>query len=166
MRAIVHIAAGDWTGGPADTVTLDYDSRWRRRLTLSCENGLTFILDLPQAVQLRDGDGLRLEDGRIVEVRAAPEPVADFVCRDTHHLVKLAWHLGNRHLPTQIMPDRLRVRQDHVIEAMAAKLGAEVVRLDAPFDPEGGAYGHGRTHGHDHGHSHDHHHHGHGHHHG
>ena len=95
---------------------------------------------------------------------AAPEPLLEIRCRDAHHLVRVAWHLGNRHLPTQIFEDRLRIRVDHVIEDLARKLGAEVARIEAPFDPEGGAYGHGRTHGHDHGHSHSHSHdHGHAH---
>ena len=145
------VQAGAWSGAPADKVTLDYDARFRRRRAMRGDGGLEFLLDLPEATELRDGDGLRMEDGRIVAVRAAPEPVADLAARDAHHLVRLAWHLGNRHLPTQIFRDRLRIRQDHVIEAMAQGLGAEVTRLDAPFNPEGGAYGVGRTHGHDHG---------------
>ncbi len=159
-RASEILPKGSWEGAPADTVTLDYDSRFRRRIAMTADGGLAFLLDLAEATELRDGDGLRLDDGRIVAVRAAAEPVTDILCRDAHHLVRVAWHLGNRHLPTQILPDRLRIRQDHVIEDMARGLGATVERLEAPFDPEGGAYGKGRTHGHDHGHSH-----GHGHHH-
>ncbi|MCI4664443.1 MAG: urease accessory protein UreE [Neomegalonema sp.] len=150
-RAIERHAADDWSGDAADAVTLDYDARFRRRRTMRSDGGLAFLLDLPEATELRDGDGLRLEDDRMIVVRAAPEAVADLEARDPLHLVKLAWHLGNRHLPTQIFPDRLRIRQDHVVEAMAQGLGAQVTRLDAPFDPEGGAYGQGRTHGHTHG---------------
>lgn len=154
IRATRVATAGAWSGAPADYVNLDYDSRFRRRIAMQGESGLNFLLDLLEATELRDGDALALEDGRIIAVRAAPEAVADLACRDAHHLVRVAWHLGNRHLPTQIFADRLRIRQDHVIEAMAEGLGATVTRLAAPFDPEGGAYGQGRTHSHAHSHGH------------
>ncbi|WP_434054615.1 MAG: urease accessory protein UreE [Roseibium sp.] len=155
--------AGSWQGDPADRITLDLDDRYRRRAVLSGENGLTILLDEPSAVHLRHADGLELEDGRIVEVVAEPEDLVEIEADNTAHLVRIAWHLGNRHLPTQLMGATLRIRRDHVIEDMVAKLGGRLTPLQAPFDPEGGAYGHGRTHGHDHGHSHDHHHHGHSH---
>ncbi len=165
--------AETWTGDVTDRVTLDREDRYRRRAVLTGAAGLTFLLDEPMAIHLRHGDGLELEDGRIVEVLAEPEEVVEIHADDTAHLVKIAWHLGNRHLPTQLMGNTLRIRRDHVIEDMVEKLGGRLTRLSAPFDPEGGAYGHGRTHGHDHGHghSHDHHHghsqdHGHGHDHG
>jgi urease accessory protein len=94
-----------------------------------------------------------LEDGRLVEVVAAPEPLVEIRGADPNHLIRVAWHLGNRHLPTQIMPKGLRIRRDHVIEAMVKGLGARVVEIEAPFDPEGGAYaGTGHDHAHDHGH--------------
>ncbi|MEL6977795.1 MAG: urease accessory protein UreE [Pseudomonadota bacterium] len=144
IRAISVARAGAWSGEPADCVTLDYEGRFRRRLALTGDGGLSFLLDLPSATALCDGDGLTLEDGRILLVRAAAEPVADLEARDPAHLVRLAWHLGNRHLPTQILegaPLRLRIRSDHVIEAMAEGLGAAVTRHEAPFAPEGGAYG-------------------------
>jgi urease accessory protein len=128
---------------------------------------------------LRGGDALVLEDGRLIEVVAAAEPLLEIRGSDPHHLIRVAWHLGNRHLPTQIMPKALRIRRDHVIEAMVKGLGARVIEIEAPFDPEGGAYaggahghahedevhhhhtGHDHAHGdaHDHGHHHDHHHH-------
>ena len=141
--------------------------------------GLEFLLDLETAVVLRGGDALVLEDGRLVEVVAAPEPLLEIRGRDPQHLVRLAWHLGNRHLPTQITARGLRIRRDHVIEAMVRGLGARLIEIEAPFDPEGGAYaGHASTddahdhaghahsshehgdqrHGHDHHHDHDHHH--------
>ena len=141
--------------------------------------GLEFLLDLENAVALRGGDALVLEDGRLVEVVAAPEPLVEIRGADPHHMIRVAWHLGNRHLPTQIMPKGLRIRRDHVIEAMVKGLGARVIEIEAPFDPEGGAYagagtGHGHAHeghahhqghgapdhdhGHDHGHDHQHHH--------
>jgi urease accessory protein len=161
-RATIVLAAGQWAAKPADSVLLDYDQRHRRRMAMTGEGGLEFVLDLVQAMALRDGDGLALEDGRIVAVRAAPEPLAEITAATPDELLRVAWHLGNRHLPTQLLGDRLRIRRDHVIEDMVAGLGATVKPVSAPFDPEGGAYGHGQLHGHDHG---DHHDHGHHHHH-
>ena len=102
--------------------------------------GLEFLLDLENAVALRGGDALVLEDGRLIEVVAAAEPLLEIRGADPLHLVRVAWHLGNRHLPTQIMPKGLRIRRDHVIEAMVKGLGARVIEIEAPFDPEGGAY--------------------------
>lgn len=164
-----------FTEAPADTVVLDFDDRHRRRMAMTGTRGLEFLLDLENAVALRGGDALVLEDGRLVEVVAAPEPLLEIRGRDPHHLIRVGWHLGNRHLPTQIMAKALRIRRDHVIEAMVKGLGARVIEIEAPFDPEGGAYadaGHahhdyGHHHNdHDH-HPHDHaaHDHGHGHHH-
>ena len=125
--------------------------------------GLEFLLDLEHAVALRGGDALVLEDGRLVEVVAAPEPLAEIRCNDPQHLVRVAWHLGNRHLPTQIMAKGLRIRRDHVIEAMVKGLGARVIEIEAPFDPEGGAYAyaeavhtHAEAHSHAHGEAHSH----------
>jgi urease accessory protein len=163
-----------WTEAPADTVVLDFDDRHRRRMAMTGTRGLAFLLDLENAVALRGGDALVLEDGRLIEVVAAPEPLIEIRGSDPQHLVRLAWHLGNRHLPTQITARGLRIRRDHVIEAMVKGLGARVIEIEAPFDPEGGAYaGGGHDHapeahiGHDHA-SHDHGHHDHGdhHHHG
>lgn len=183
VRATQVKAQHRWTEPPADTVVLDFDDRHRRRMTMTGTRGLEFLLDLEAAVALRGGDALMLEDGRLIEVVAAPEPLIEIRGSDPHHLVRVAWHLGNRHLPTQIMPKGLRIRRDHVIEAMVKGLGARVIEIEAPFDPEGGAYaggGHGNAaddHRHDHA-AHDHashddsghHHHddhgGHGHHHG
>ncbi len=156
IRANKVFRAGAWSDVATDTVVLDQESRHRRRKLMTGERGLDFMLDLPEAVQLRDGDGLLLADGRIVRVRAAPEAVADIVA-PAETLVRIAWHLGNRHLPTQLLPDRLRIRRDAVIEALAARLGGTVVAAEAGFDPEGGAYegegGHDHGH-HDHGHDH------------
>ncbi|EKS32600.1 urease accessory protein UreE [Afipia clevelandensis] len=158
-----------WTEAAADTVVLDFDDRHRRRMAMTGTRGLEFLLDLEEAVALRGGDGLVLEDGRLIEVVAAPEPLVEIRGADLHHLVRIAWHLGNRHLPTQIVGKGLRIRRDHVIEDMVRGLGARVIVIEAPFDPEGGAYaggghaGHGH---HDHGHArhgHDHAHHDHGH---
>lgn len=163
-----------WKEAAADTVVLDFDDRHRRRMAMTGTRGLQFLLDLKNAVALRGGDALVLEDGRLIEVVAAPEPLIEIRGGDPAHLVRIAWHLGNRHLPTQIVGKGLRIRRDHVIEAMVTGLGARVVAIDAPFDPEGGAYAASHAHAgaaHDHahhGHSahghahHDHAHHGHG----
>jgi urease accessory protein len=155
-----------WTQAAADTVVLDFDDRHRRRMAMTGTRGLEFLLDLENAVALRGGDALVLEDGRLVEVVAAPEPLVEIRGADPLHLVRVAWHLGNRHLPTQIMPKGLRIRRDHVIEAMVTGLGARIIEIEAPFDPEGGAYAGGHAHpsepaahahaAHDHDHHHDH----------
>ena len=156
LRASEVLPAGSWSTKAIDRIELDFDSRHRRRMSMTGQGGLAFLLDLPKATVLMGGDGLILEDGRIVEVAAAEEPLVEITCDDLAHLVRVAWHLGNRHLPTELLGDRLRIRQDHVIEEMVEKLGAKATRINAPFNPEGGAYGHGRTHSHDHGHSHNH----------
>ena len=138
-----------WTEAPADTVVLDFDDRHRRRMAMTGTRGLEFLLDLENAVVLRGGDALLLDDNRLVEVVAAPEQLIEIRGVDPQHLVRLAWHLGNRHLPTQVMPKGLRIRRDHVIEAMVRGLGARVIEIEGPFNPEGGAYAGGHTHSHD-----------------
>jgi urease accessory protein len=148
-----------WSEPPADTVVLDFDDRHRRRMAMRGTRGLEFLLDLENAVALRGGDALVLEDGRLIEVVAAAEPLLEIRGADPHHLVRVGWHLGNRHLPTQILAKALRIRRDHVIEAMVKGLGARVIEIEAPFDPEGGAYadsGHAQAHSHAeaHGHAH------------
>jgi urease accessory protein len=160
IRATHVLPHHRWDQAAADTVVLGFDDRHRRRMAMTGTRGLKFLLDLENAVALCGGDALVLEDGRLIEVVAAPEPLAEIRCNDPQHLVRVAWHLGNRHLPTQIMAKGLRIRRDHVIEAMVKGLGARVIEIEAPFDPEGGAYaGGGHAHAlsdaHDHtGHSH------------
>src|ERR1700731_4390430 len=132
-----------WNEAPADTVVLDFDDRHRRRMAMTGTRGLEFLLDLENATVLRGGDALVLDDDRLIEVVAAPEPLAEIRGADPQHLVRIAWHLGNRHLPTQITARGLRIRRDHVIEAMVKGLGARVIEIEAPFDPEGGAYADG-----------------------
>ena len=175
LHAHSVIPAGLWSGEPADTVVLDYDERYRRRFAMTGVRGLGFLLDLPEAAMLRAGDGLKLEDGRVVEVVAAPEPLAEIRGADPAVLTRVAWHLGNRHLPTELTKRSLRIRRDPVIEEMARGLGATVIAIEAPFNPEGGAYvravggqehDHDHAHGDDHGHDHRHDHHGHDHSHG
>lgn len=164
MIRAIKVHSGPHTLAAADTVVLDFDGRHRRRLAMTGRDGLHFLLDLPEAVALADGDLLELEDGRFVRVAAAPESLAEIEAVDLPALVRIAWHLGNRHLPTELTGDRLRIRRDHVIEDMVTGLGGVVRAIEAPFNPEGGAYGHGQVHGHDHGQDHGHDHdHGHGH---
>ncbi len=150
IRATQVHPPGSWVEAAADTVVLSFDDRHRRRMAMTGTRGLEFLLDLKEAVALRGGDALVLEDGRLVEVVAAPEPLVEIRGTDPQHLVRLAWHLGNRHLPTQIAGRGLRIRRDHVIEEMVKGLGARVIAIEAPFDPEGGAYSGGAAHGHDH----------------
>ena len=118
-------------------------------MRLETDGGWSFLLDLTQARHLREGDRLVLEDGRLVVVRAAPEPVLDVTAADPRSLLRLAWHLGNRHTPTQILDHGLRILADHVLAEMLRGLGADLKAREAPFDPEGGAYGgdHGHAHG-------------------
>src|ERR1700743_2418606 len=140
VRAIKVEPQHRWTEPPADTVVLDFDDRHRRRMAMTGTHGLEFLLDLENAVALRGGDALVLEGGRLIEVVAAPDPLLEIKGADPHHLIRIAWLLGNRHLPTQLMPKGLRIRRDHVIEAMVKGLGCRVIEIEAPFDPEGGAY--------------------------
>ena len=133
--------AGQWPLETAhDTLTLPYEARHRRRTRLRTDRGDWILLDLPEATVMRDGDGILLESGGWVLVRAARETLAEITCDDPERLTKIAWHLGNRHLPTQIEADRLRIREDHVITEMVGILGGVVHIIEAPFDPEGGAY--------------------------
>jgi urease accessory protein len=159
-RANAVKAAGRWDDASAiDRVTLDAQERHRRRIVLTGERGTTFLLDLPQATALRDGDGLVLEDGAIVRVAGRPESLVEVAAANAPELARLAWHIGNRHVDVEIVGDRLRMRRDHVIEDMLRGLGASLSPIEAPFDPEHGAYDQhrGHTHGHaDHGDEHHH----------
>ena len=137
-------------GTPADTVTLTYDDRFRRRIAMRGDGGTDFLLDLPKVTDLRDGDDLLLTDGRHIRVRAAKEPLMRISAPDAGHLMRLTWHIGNRHLPCAIASDHLLIRPDHVIRKMIEGLGGTVSDVMQPFLPEGGAYGRGRTHSHEH----------------
>lgn len=152
MHAHTVSPAGSFAAATvADTVVLDREDRHRRRMAMTGEGGLSFLLDLAEATVLEDGDGLVLEDGRIVLVRAAEEDVVAITAASPAELVRIAWHLGNRHLPTELHTDRLVIRRDHVIEAMVEGLGGRLAPARAAFRPEGGAYGLGAVHGHEHG---------------
>lgn len=156
------LPAASWNAAAAaDEVLIDFDRRHRRRIVLRTESGADLLLDLPQAARLRDGDGLLLASGAIVRVRARPEPLAEIHAHSDAELVRIAWHLGNRHLPVQLLGDRIRIRRDHVIQAMVEHLGGHVDEIEAPFDPEAGAYAGGHAHSHDDDEDHTHSHHGH-----
>lgn len=152
------LPAGSWNPAEAlDRVLVDFDRRHRRRILLATEGGLEVLLDLPQAVRLRHGDGLKLEAGGVVLVEAKPEALLEIHGHDEGEMIRIAWHLGNRHLPVQLLGDRIRIRADHVIEEMVEGLGGHVEHVEAAFDPEAGAYAGG--HHHHHGDDDDHHHH-------
>ncbi|GAA4222297.1 urease accessory protein UreE [Sagittula sp. NFXS13] len=132
-----------------DVVVLDYEARFLRRRKLRSQAGLSFVVDLEKTTSLDDGDALGLSDGVRIAVRAAPEEVLEV----RGSLPRLAWHIGNRHTPCQICADHLVIQRDPVIRHMLEHLGADVTETVRPFTPEGGAYGHGRTHSHEHGHT-------------
>ena len=138
--SVSHSHQGD------DRVTLSYDARFLRRKVLTSEGGTQFLVDLSQTTSLNRGDAFKLEDGRLIEVVPAREDLLEI----TGDLTRLAWHIGNRHMPCQIEADRLLIQDDHVLRDMLEKLGADLRKVHEPFTPEGGAYGHGRTHGHAH----------------
>jgi urease accessory protein len=131
-----------------DRVVLDADERHRRRTVLTGESGTKFLLDLEHAAALKDGDGLVLDDGSIVTVAGRPEPLIEIEAKSPLDLVRLAWHLGNRHTQVEIVGSRLRIRRDHLLESMVAGLGGKLTPIEAPFEPEAGAHGQGE-HAHD-----------------
>jgi urease accessory protein len=138
-------------------VTLAWDDRHRRRILLTSDQGLKFLLDLHRPARLGQGDGLLLGDGRIIRVVAAPEPVLE-IRAGTTSLTRLAYHLGNRHLELEICAEALVIRADPVIAEMVRHLGGVVTPVSRPFTPEAGAYDGEAGHGHhatDHGHDHD-----------
>jgi urease accessory protein len=140
-RASAIRQAGQWDDAAAiDRVVLDASERHRRRILMKGERGTELLLDLPHAAALRDGDGLLLDDGSIVAVAGKPEPLCEISAETAADLARIAWHIGNRHIEMQIVGDRLRIRRDHVLEAMLTGLGARLTPIEAPFDPEGGAY--------------------------
>ena len=140
-RAIAVRLRGQWPEDrTVDTVTLAYLDRHRRRIRLVADTGAAFLLDLPRAQHFAHDDGLELDTGGYLRVCAAAEPVLEIEADDRASLLRIAWHLGNRHLPLQVVGDRLRVREDHVIAEMVSGLGGRISRHEAPFDPEFGAY--------------------------
>lgn len=149
MRVAKILPSGSWdTTQEVDRILIDYDRRYRRRIVLPTVLGAEVLIDLPQAVRLRDGDGLQVESG-IVRVCAQAEDLMEIHAHDDADLIRIAWHLGNRHLPVQLLGDRIRIRTDQVIGEMVKGLGGLVETIRAPFDPEAGAYSGGGHHHHD-----------------
>ena len=170
MLRVVRVvsAAGD-NARHIDSVVLNSQQRRLQTGQFTCVKGTVIAAMLPEPALLRNGDALELDDGSIVDVVIEPEPLVEIRGKDLTHLARLAWHLGDRHVPLQILNNRLRMRRDPALEVLLKGLGARLTAIEAPFDPEGGAYAsqsihHDRAHDHA---EHDHHHdHGHGHHHG
>jgi urease accessory protein len=153
-RAVLHRRAGEWPEElAAGSLTLNFDDRHRRRIRLIADQGHEVLLDLPRATAMADRDGLQLEDGTWLIVQAAAEPVVEVTHGEPGQLVRLAWHLGNRHVPADIRMQSLRIRPDHVIEEMLRGFGATLEKMEAGFQPEGGAYS-SHSHGHNQGESH------------
>src|SRR5579859_6778006 len=155
IRAVEVLSPGKWQAEAAvDRLVLTFDDRYRRRLRYVALGGTTFLLDLPRTTLLRAGEGLRLEDGRVIAVEALPEQLAEVTAADTATLMRLTWHIGNRHLPAQLEPTRILIRDDAVIVNMLVGLGATVKPVVEAFNPEPGAYDTNATqtpHGHSHG---------------
>lgn len=154
-RAVSVLPAGKaGAAAPSGRAVLPHDERHLRRRAIELADGSKVLVDLPEPVTLNDGDRLALEDGRHIEITAAPEEVYDIRARDGVHLTELAWHIGNRHLAAAIEPSRILILRDHVIKAMLEGLGATVRDVSEPFKPVRGAYSGGHDHGHAHAHSH------------
>lgn len=132
-----------------DTITLDETDRHRRRMRMRSDNGIAFLLELERAVLLLDNDVLQLDDGRTIRVQARPEPLYCIRGDDAVHLLHLTWHVGNRHLASQIMADHILIRRDPVIRTMLEELGGQISEVMAGFNPVGGAYGDHHPHAHD-----------------
>ena len=147
LHATSFATRGQWPRGEAaGSVTADFDSRHRRRVRLRCDDGRDVLLDLERAAALREGDALRVDGGRWIEIHAAPEALIEIGCDEPDRLMRIAWHIGNRHCPAEIHADSILIRDDHVMADMLRRLGATVTPCRRPFDPEAGAY----THEHDH----------------
>jgi urease accessory protein len=149
-----HLSGGEIV----DRVVLDSGERHRRRVAMRGAGGLGFLLDLPEAVVLEDGDALVLDDGRLVWVEAAPERLLEIRGASDHALKRLIWHIGNRHIPAEIGTEAVWIAYDHVLADMVRGLGGTADEVERPFRPEGGAYSAGHAHGHDHPHGGHHHH--------
>jgi urease accessory protein len=151
MRHVSGIAdAGEWDRSrAADRVVLDADHRLRRRIVLTTEKGMKLLLDFSEPLRLRDGDGLVLDDGSVVEVAGSAEPLIEISAKAPLDLVRLAWHIGNRHTDAQFTDKAFRIRRDHVLEEMVKGLGAATREVEAPFEPEQPAPHGGGHHHHD-----------------
>lgn len=140
LRAVSHLPAHHGQGVPFDSVVLEHDERRLRRKMLKLQNGGDIMLDFPQTITLDHHGAIQLDDGRLVEVIAAPELLYEIRARDTDHLVRLAWHIGNRHTSAQLEATRILIKRDHVLKTMLEGLGASVTNVSEPFFAEHGAY--------------------------
>jgi urease accessory protein len=171
LRVVRVVQSASSKARQVDSLILKPDERRLQTGHFTGVNGTQIGAMLPEAVFLRNGDALELDDGSIVDVVIEPEPLIEIRGDDLTHLARIAWHLGDRHVAVQSFSDRLRMRPDGALEATLKGLGARLTPIEAPFDPEGGAYAHHAQghdhdhHHHDHDHDHHDHHHGHGHHH-
>src|SRR3954470_9155175 len=159
LRVVRIVTSGGADARHIDSVILNSGQRRLQNGQFTGVNGTAIAAMLPEPVLLRNGDALELDDGTIVDVVIEPEPLIEIRGNDLTHLARLAWHLGDRHVPVQILANRLRMRPDAALEKMLKALGARLAEIEAPFDPEGGAYAqhaHGHEHSHDHHHDHDH----------
>jgi len=132
----------------SDSVTLDHEHRQRRRIRLTSDGDLEFLLDLDKATGLDDGDALKLEDGRLIAVKAAPQKLLEIKAENPLRLLRVAWHIGNRHTPAEITADAIYIEEDHVLAQMVRGQGCSVITVTRPFRPERGAYDHGHAHTH------------------
>jgi urease accessory protein len=132
----------------SDSVTIDHEHRQRRRIRLTSDGDLEFLLDLDKATGLDDGDALKLEDGRLIAVKAAPQKLLEIKAENPLRLLRVAWHIGNRHTPAEITADAIYIEEDHVLAQMVRGQGCSVITVTRPFRPERGAYDHGHAHTH------------------
>jgi urease accessory protein len=132
----------------SDSVTLDHEHRLRRRIRLTSDGDLEFLLDLDKAAGLDDGDALKLEDGRLILVKAAPQQLLEIKAENPLRLLRIAWHIGNRHTPAEITAEAIYIEEDHVLAEMVRGQGCSVTAVTRPFRPERGAYDHGHAHAH------------------
>lgn len=140
-RAISVVPRGEWPLVQAvTTIELDYEARYRRRIMLDFGTFGKALLDLPEPVILADGDGLELDDGSWVAVKAATESLLEINPTNSNQIRRIAWHLGNHHCPADLTTERIRIRHDSVIEKMLHSLGCATISVEAAFNPERGAY--------------------------
>ncbi|WP_375452730.1 urease accessory protein UreE [uncultured Devosia sp.] len=140
LRAVSHLPADHGQGVPFERIVLEHDERRLRRKLLRLQGGAEIMLDFPQTITLDHRGALQLDDGRLVEIVAAPELLYEIRARDTDHLVRLAWHIGNRHTAAQLEANRILIKRDHVLKAMLEGLGAVITDVAEPFFAEHGAY--------------------------
>jgi urease accessory protein len=132
----------------SDSVTLDHEHRLRRRIRLTSDGDLEFLLDLEKASALEDGDALKLEDGQLILVKAAPQKLLEIRAENPLRLLRVAWHIGNRHTAAEITADAIYIEEDHVLAEMVRGQGCSVTPVTRPFRPQRGAYDHAHAHAH------------------